>query len=498
MTLGTSISPQVEEYPCPPEKNPSKGLLQRKPQLVVPDRLGWARAEQLCRISPIRTKRTEYACSEYPIRQGSPPTVGSDKVAAVAPDQRRKGKSMSRRSGQKGQVVKKGNKWHLRFYVDVPGQEERVRKSVPIGPCRGKDKLTKPEAERKGVEIINSLGVNTAEHLQRALNLTPVMTFRQRVEWCRRYHKAWTDGKAAFVRSAESILSKHLLPRFGDLPLDSINETAVQEFVADLKRMTFEQRKPKGKERQLEGAIVKTYKLSRKTILNIVGVLKLILGRKVWMLWELDLGNPEQPKQRYFTEQQLKQIIEGAEGQYRVLFAVLAGTGMRIGEAAGLHIEDLDLDNCVIHVQRSVFNGREQPPKTVNAVREIDIDPQLALLLKEHTGERKSGRVFEAENGSPISDSNVRKRVLHPLLEKLGIPKAGFHAFRHSRVTILRKNGTPEDLQKLWIGHSSLRTTDRYSHTQEEIEYRRLEASKVGLNLVLRPNGPKMGDCVAQ
>jgi hypothetical protein len=58
---------------------------------------------------------------------------------------------MSRRSGQKGQVVKKGRKWHVRFYVDIPGQETRERKSVPIGPCVGIDKLTKPEAVRKGL-----------------------------------------------------------------------------------------------------------------------------------------------------------------------------------------------------------------------------------------------------------------------------------------------------------------------------------------------------------
>jgi hypothetical protein len=63
---------------------------------------------------------------------------------------------------------------------------------------------------------------------------------------------------------------------------------------------------------------------------------------------------------------------------------------------------------------------------------------------------------------------------------------------------MLRKNGTPEDLQKLWIGHSSLRTTDRYSHTDQELEYRRLAASKVGLNFIVGPNGPKTGEALAQ
>jgi integrase len=99
---------------------------------------------------------------------------------------------------------------------------------------------------------------------------------------------------------------------------------------ADLKRSTFERRKA-------DGTLIKTYRLSRKTVLNIVGVVKLVLGRKVWMLWELDLGKPIRAKQRYFTQEQLRQIIEAAPAQYRILFALLAGTGMRIGEAAGLH-----------------------------------------------------------------------------------------------------------------------------------------------------------------
>jgi hypothetical protein len=53
--------------------------------------------------------------------------------------------------------------------------------------------------------------------------------------------------------------------------------------------------------------------------------------------------------------------------------------------------------------------------------------------------------------------------------------------------TQLRKAGTPQDLQKQWIGHSSLRTGDRYSHTHEEVEYRESAAGNVGLDRVLSP-----------
>ena len=100
------------------------------------------------------------------------------------------------------------------------------------------------------------------------------------------------DGrKPGPIATTEGHLAKHILPRFGACAVDAITETMVQEFVADLKRASFERRKP-------SGALIKTYCLSRKTILNIVGVLKLVLGRKVWMTWELDLGKPKRTRNR--------------------------------------------------------------------------------------------------------------------------------------------------------------------------------------------------------
>ena len=52
---------------------------------------------------------------------------------------------------------------------------------------------------------------------------------------------------------------------------------------------------------------------------------------------------------------------------------------------------------------------------------------------------------------------------------------------------MLRKNGTPADLQKHWIGHSSLTTTACYSHTDQELDYRRNAARRVCPELLLDP-----------
>ena len=89
---------------------------------------------------------------------------------------------MRRRPGQSGQIIRKGKTWHVRFYVDVPGQLKRLRKSVAVGPAVGKERLTKPEAVRKAAEIIQGMGVNTAEHLEQAIRPERVTTFEQRVE----------------------------------------------------------------------------------------------------------------------------------------------------------------------------------------------------------------------------------------------------------------------------------------------------------------------------
>jgi integrase len=230
---------------------------------------------------------------------------------------------MRARRGQSGTIVRKGDQWHVRFCADE--EKGRKKKSVPVGPAFGKGRLTKAEAARKGAEIVERAGVNTHAHLTRAAHPESAETLNRRVAWCRRFHRAWIESKPGSVTSMESHLEKHILPRFGELLVEQVTEKAVQEWVADLRRQTFEMKKP-------NGSVIKTYKLSRKSMVNIVGVLKLVLGRRVWMSWEdLNLGKPPRSKQRYFTEEQLKRIIEAAPGQYRVLFALLAGTGMRIG-----------------------------------------------------------------------------------------------------------------------------------------------------------------------
>ena len=98
--------------------------------------------------------------------------------------------------------------------------------------------------------------------------------------------------------------------------------------------------------------------------------------------------------------------------------------------------------------------------------------------------------------GTPLNKSNIRNRILYPILEVMGVEKGGPHVFRRFRATWLRKQRTPEDLIRLWLGHGGATVTDLYVNIEKEKAWRKKEAEKVGVGFTLPtsvvPNVPKI------
>jgi Phage integrase family len=87
-----------------------------------------------------------------------------------------------------------------------------------------------------------------------------------------------------------------------------------------------------------------------------------------------------------------------------------------------------------------VWLGKEQSPKTNNAIRTLALSPQLVTLLWEQIARQRAREceyLFSSSTGSPLDMNVYRKRKMAVLFKSLKIPHAGFHAFRHFNVAIL-------------------------------------------------------------
>lgn len=115
----------------------------------------------------------------------------------------------------------------------------------------------------------------------------------------------------------------------------------------------------------------------------------------------------------------------------------MAGSGLRIAEALGLEIGKHFSNDCsIVYVrqQRSKKGHKiESYPKTDSGIRDIDLHPDLAVLVKEYIGFRKNDFLFETSGGLPMSPRNIMRDSLHPILKEMGRETAGFHAFRRFR-----------------------------------------------------------------
>jgi integrase len=123
----------------------------------------------------------------------------------------------------------------------------------------------------------------------------------------------------------------------------------------------------------------------------------------------------------------------------------------------------------------------------------VDLHSSLANMLDEFIGGRTSGFLFSTASGRPMTRQNIMNRHFNPPLEKLGLGRKGYHAFRRYRVTYLRKSRVPEDLIRFWIGHSDRNMTDGSSQLRADDKFRKEIAEAVGLGFDL-PTSPA-ADC---
>ena len=166
---------------------------------------------------------------------------------------------------------------------------------------------------------------------------------------------------------------------------------------------------------------------------------------------------PRRPRKRakFFTIANVGAIIAASEGESRVFYWLAAESGLRGGELAGLQLPDIDGEK--LSVNRSVWAGDDQSPKSDSALRTLGLSPQLISLLWEQIARQKAkghDYLFSACTGSPVDMNVHRRRKMTLLLKSLEIPQAGYHAFRHFNVAVMDALRVPLKTIQERIGHS--------------------------------------------
>jgi len=384
---------------------------------------------------------------------------------------------MARRTGQTGRIERKGNKWHVRFYIDVPGQSKRPYKSIPLTTCSGPGKVMEQvesatQAKRIRImasEAIQNSGANSEELFKKAYAYETGETFRQHAE--RWLAEMTADFKPATLANSRYLLERYLYPSFGDEFIGNVKFKMFKELVDRLKA-------DKAPAAKTVHCIVQVGLQIIKSIVNDDGEMKY---PQLWKTSQLRMPPVQNQHQPDIQPDAMQYLISNSSGQIQVLFALLAGTGLRIGECLGLTIEKLSDDASTVTVDQEWWRDRIQSPKTAAAYRQIDLHPSLAAMLKAFIGERKTGFLFATENGKPLSATNIARRHLHPLLAEFGAPKAGLHSFRRFRVTHLDTVAISRSLTDFWIGHAKRDVTDSYSKIANRVQYRKDAAQQAGL-----------------
>ena len=206
-----------------------------------------------------------------------------------------------------------------------------------------------------------------------------------------------------------------------------------------------------------------------------------------------DLEDEDEQEIKVFSREQLAAVLAMAPEQYRLLFEVLAATGLRISEAVALQRLHFQLDGATpeVCVRRGIVRGRVEPPKTKHGRREVALPGSLVYRLRAHLAamadQDSTALVFTNRAGNVLESGNLRRRHLKPIVEEVNAPWAGFHTFRHTFASLHLNRGTNLLQLSSALGHHSAAfTLSRYTHLLPGDE-----APALDLDSELQPAAPE-------
>lgn len=175
---------------------------------------------------------------------------------------------------------------------------------------------------------------------------------------------------------------------------------------------------------------------------------------------------PKMPKPlpKFLTVDDVFSLIEKPEGigyspaRDRAILELLYSSGLRVSELSGLNTDDLNIREGLVKAK-----GKGKKERLVPMGRKA-IDAMKAYLIERVLLKKKDKALFLNRSGTRLTDRGVRRIVVKYARAILLDGRIGPHTLRHTFATHLLQGGADLRVIQELLGHSSLSTTQKYTH----------------------------------
>jgi integrase len=269
-----------------------------------------------------------------------------------------------------------------------------------------------------------------------------------------------------------TLATKHLLPApFGATSLDRLRPSDVERLIAVLR------------ERGLADSTVRQIYTVARLALDTAVRDGLLVRNPAAAVARPGVARTEA---RHLDNETLTALLDAAkDSRYHPVLVLIAGTGLRRGEALALTWDHVDLDNGTLVIAATLGRiGKRlviSEPKTERSRRQVPLSEVMVTLLRRHRTAQKAerlkagdqwhehGLVFCTELGRPVEPRNLL-RVIETAAAVAKLDGVGVHTLRHSAAVDWLETGTHIKAVADLLGHSSIAITgDVYGHTTHDV-----------------------------
>jgi len=317
--------------------------------------------------------------------------------------------------------------------------------------------------------------------------------------------KAKPRLKASTHARYRFICERHLSPYFGDMKLNKLNDRVVNDFIqGKLKNGGLSKSKNSG---LIGSSLIGNSELSGKSTLNplspktvndMMRLFKQIVETHHKLDFTIEKPSQGQTEITVFTKEEYKKLkaylLIGIDNNKLGIITALL-TGIRLGELCALKWADIDLDNAIIRIDKTmqrvrvaddaIKNTNPKPkkktkiiidtPKSTASIRTIPISSDLLKTLKSFQSHNDT---YLLTNNRKYIEPRIYQRHFKSHLQACNIKDNKFHTLRHTFATraISRQMDT-KSLSAI-LGHTDVSfTMKRYVHP--DLEHKRLQIEKV-------------------